>query len=83
MAAHDQPSDPTFITPVSRVLGGTDLGRTTAFHRDVKKVNAIKMRVFAIPEPDGHTLRFGQSFGAPAESPPLGLLERIMPEPFE
>jgi predicted enzyme related to lactoylglutathione lyase len=151
VAAHDQPSDPTIITPVSRLLGSTDLGRTAAFYRDVlgfqvrrpdgeprlvdvilgkarlrfgasddgpgdrhgarrpgpavvffetndvarlhavirgrggsasepENVNAIKMRVFEIRDPDGHTLWFGQSFAAPAESPALGLLERIMPE---
>lgn len=83
MAAHDLPSDPTIITPVSRLLGSTDLGRTAAFYRDVEKDNAIKMRMFEVRDPDGHAPWFGQSYAASAESPALGLLERTMPEPFE
>jgi catechol 2,3-dioxygenase-like lactoylglutathione lyase family enzyme len=139
------------ITPVSRLLGATDLARTSAFYQDVlafevlgaedeahaievvsgkarirfgrhdhapnhwdeprpigsaivffevdnveathaairqrggrpsalEDVNALKMRVFEIRDPDGHTLWFGQSFDEPDKPAPKGLLEKIMPE---
>jgi catechol 2,3-dioxygenase-like lactoylglutathione lyase family enzyme len=144
-------SEFTIITPVSRLLGATDLARSSAFYRDVLgfqvhasngtpdavdvvlgqarirfgahdygpgdwdeprppgavivffetdnvealhaavrrrggkpselgNVNRIKMRVFEIRDPDGHTLWFGQSFDAPDKPRPRGLLEKIMPE---
>jgi catechol 2,3-dioxygenase-like lactoylglutathione lyase family enzyme len=147
----DQPIESTIITPVSRMLGTTDLARTAAFYRDVlgfqvrpsegepgtvevvsgqarirfgshdygpsdweaprqpgsaiiffesdnvegmhaavqarggrpsepESVNAIKMRVFEIRDPDGHTLWFGQSFSQPDQPAPRGLMEKIMPE---
>jgi len=145
---------PTIIAPVSRLLGATDLTRTSVFYRDVlgfeirrsagdtssieavlgqarlhfgssdygandwheprppgsavlffetddvegvhaaararggtptglEKVNGIKMCVFEIRDPDGHTLWFGQSFDEPDAPKPQGLLEQAMPElPF-
>jgi len=47
---------------------------------DLEKVNAIKMRVFEIRDPDGHTLWFGQSFHEPGKRAPRGLLEKALPE---
>lgn len=47
---------------------------------ELEKVNAFKMRVFEIRDPDGHTLWFGQSFDEPDKAAPRGLLEKIMPE---
>jgi catechol 2,3-dioxygenase-like lactoylglutathione lyase family enzyme len=141
----------TIIAPVSRLLGSTDLPRTTAFYRDVlgfkvetsrddggtaevvqgrahirfgakdyppgdwdrpraagaavvffetndvegfhaairarggtpselENVNGIKMRVFEIRDPDGHTLWFGQSLDEADQPRPPGLLEKIIPE---
>jgi uncharacterized glyoxalase superfamily protein PhnB len=45
----------------------------------IEKVNWIKMRMFEIRDPDGHTLWFGQSYHAP--NPPVArhLLRQIMP----
>ncbi len=48
----------------------------------LEKVNWIKMRMFEIRDPDGHTLWFGQSFDEP-DPHQLGkrpMLEKIMPE---
>jgi len=46
----------------------------------IEHVNGIKMRVFEIRDPDGHTLWFGQPL-AEADTPrPPGLVEKIMPE---
>jgi predicted enzyme related to lactoylglutathione lyase len=55
-----------------RARGGTPSG--------LERVNGIKMRVFEIRDPDGHTLWFGESFDRPCETRPAGLLEKIMPE---
>ena len=47
---------------------------------ELEKVNWIKMRMFEIKDPDGHTLWFGQSFQQP-DSPRAAeyQLEKIMP----
>jgi uncharacterized glyoxalase superfamily protein PhnB len=47
---------------------------------DMQKVNWLKMRMFEIQDPDGHTLWFGQSFQEPSLAPsPDRMLRRIMP----
>jgi catechol 2,3-dioxygenase-like lactoylglutathione lyase family enzyme len=46
---------------------------------EIEKVNGIKMRLFEVRDPDGHTLWFGQSYNVPDAPAPRGLLERIMP----
>ncbi len=47
---------------------------------EIEKVNWIKMRMFAVRDPDGHTLWFGQSYDVPVKPvPPQGLL-MILPE---
>ena len=55
-----------------RARGGTP----TALER----VNGIKMRVFEIRDPNGHTLWFGQSFTEPDKPRPTGMVEKLMPE---
>jgi catechol 2,3-dioxygenase-like lactoylglutathione lyase family enzyme len=48
---------------------------------ELEKVNGIKMRMFEIRDPDGHTLWFGQSFQEPdPEQDPLGQLQQLLPE---
>jgi uncharacterized glyoxalase superfamily protein PhnB len=47
---------------------------------DVEDVNWIKLRVFEVRDPDGHTLWFGQSFDEPPARGSRSLLEKIMPE---
>ena len=47
---------------------------------EVAKVNWIKMRMFEVRDPDGHTLWFGQSFQEPGPSDPLPLLRKALPE---
>ncbi len=46
----------------------------------VEDVNGIKLRVFQVQDPDGHTLWFGQSFDVPDAPRPEGQLTTIMPE---
>lgn len=46
---------------------------------EVEKVNWIKMQMFSVRDPDGHTLWFGQSYDAPDSPAPRGLLRQIMP----
>lgn len=49
-----------------------------------EKVNGIKMRMFEIRDPDGHTLWFGQSYHQPEATRPRPLLEKALPElPFD
>ena len=55
-----------------RARGGTP----TALER----VNGIKMRVFEIRDPNGHTLWFGQSFTESDKPRPTGMVEKLMPE---
>lgn len=48
---------------------------------EVESVNGIKMRMFEIRDPDGHTLWFGQSFDQPHTPPDSRrMCEVIMPE---
>ncbi len=50
----------------------------------LEKVNGIKMRMFEIRDPDGHTLWFGQSYHQPDIPRPRPLLEKALPEmPFD
>jgi uncharacterized glyoxalase superfamily protein PhnB len=46
---------------------------------ELEKVNWIKMQMFQIQDPDGHTLWFGQSFHQPDKPAPRQLLWQIMP----
>jgi catechol 2,3-dioxygenase-like lactoylglutathione lyase family enzyme len=45
----------------------------------IEKVNGIKMRVFQVTDPDGHTLWFGQSYDAPHASSQRRMLQQILP----
>lgn len=45
----------------------------------IEWVNRVKMRVFEVRDPDGHTLWFGQSYDAPDTPRPRHMMERIMP----
>ena len=48
---------------------------------ELEKVNWIKMRVFQVHDPDGHTLWFGQSFQEPdREKDPSRQLQQMLPE---
>jgi uncharacterized glyoxalase superfamily protein PhnB len=48
---------------------------------ELEKVNWIKMRVFEVRDPDGHTLWFGQSFQEPEQGKdPLRQLQQMLPE---
>lgn len=48
---------------------------------EMEKVNWIKMRMFEVRDPDGHTLWFGQSFQQPSPRPePLKQLRKALPE---
>ena len=46
----------------------------------IEKVNWIKMRMFEIRDPDGHTLWFGQSYQEPTTPVPPPMLEKSLPE---
>lgn len=45
----------------------------------IEKVNWIKMQMFAIRDPDGHTLWFGQSYHREHQPNPQRLLEKAIP----
>lgn len=47
---------------------------------ELAEVNWIKMRVFEVRDPDGHTLWFGQSYGGPETPRPQQQMRTIMPE---
>src|ERR1035438_278943 len=47
---------------------------------EVEKVNWIKMEMFEIRDPDGHTLWFGQSYHQPHRPGPPPMLEKALPE---
>lgn len=47
---------------------------------ELEKVNWIKMRMFEVRDPDGHTLWFGQSYDEPDARRPQGLLCKSLPE---
>jgi catechol 2,3-dioxygenase-like lactoylglutathione lyase family enzyme len=46
---------------------------------ELENVNWLKMRMFKIRDPDGHSLWFGQSFHQPDQPRPRPMLEQIMP----
>jgi predicted enzyme related to lactoylglutathione lyase len=47
---------------------------------EIEKVNWIKMRLFAIRDPDGHTLWFGQSYDEPCQPKPSPMMHKTLPE---
>jgi uncharacterized glyoxalase superfamily protein PhnB len=47
---------------------------------ELEKANWIKMRVFEVRDPDGHTLWFAQSFQEPELPRPEPMLRQILPE---
>jgi len=47
---------------------------------EIEKVNWIKMRMFEIRDPDGHTLWFGQSYDEPGRARPPAMMLRTLPE---
>ena len=51
---------------------------------EIEKVNWIKMQMFEIHDPDGHTLWFGQSYDQPDSSSCSLLMRKALPElPFD
>lgn len=51
---------------------------------ELEKVNWIKMRVFQVRDPDGHTLWFAQSYSVDFPTRPRGMLYKAMPDiPFD
>jgi catechol 2,3-dioxygenase-like lactoylglutathione lyase family enzyme len=46
---------------------------------EIEKVNWIKLRLFAVRDPDGHTLWFGQSYAEPFDSRPAGMMQKTLP----
>lgn len=51
---------------------------------ELEKVNWIKMRMFEIRDPDGHTLWFGQSYDQPHAPGPSPVMRKALPElPFD
>jgi catechol 2,3-dioxygenase-like lactoylglutathione lyase family enzyme len=47
---------------------------------DPEKVNWIKMRMFEIRDPDGHTLWFGQSYDNPDAHAPSPMMQKALPQ---
>jgi len=47
---------------------------------EIEKVNWIKMRMFEIRDPDGHTLWFGQSYDKPHSPRPSPMMLQALPE---
>jgi predicted enzyme related to lactoylglutathione lyase len=47
---------------------------------ELEKVNWIKMEMFEVRDPDGHTLWFGQSFDHPHTPGPPPMLKKSLPE---
>ena len=51
---------------------------------ELAKVNWIKMRMFEIRDPDGHTLWFGQSYDKPHTPAPSPMMRKALPQlPFD
>jgi catechol 2,3-dioxygenase-like lactoylglutathione lyase family enzyme len=46
----------------------------------LERVNWIKMEMFQLTDPDGHTLWFGQSFHVPNETTPEPMMWKALPE---
>jgi uncharacterized glyoxalase superfamily protein PhnB len=71
-----QTGDVAAMHSVIRVRGGMS--------SDLEKVNWIKMQVFEIRDPDGHTLWFGQSYDQPHTPTPSPITQKALPElPFD
>lgn len=47
---------------------------------ELERVNWIKMRVFQVRDPDGHTLWFGQSYNVDFPPRPRGMIYKAMPD---
>ena len=47
---------------------------------ELEKVNWIKMRMFEIRDPDGHTLWFGQSYDVPHSPVSAPMMQKALPE---
>jgi uncharacterized glyoxalase superfamily protein PhnB len=70
-----QTSDVDAMHAAIRAHGGTP--------SELQKVNWIKMRMFEIRDPDGHTLWFGQSYDHPHRPGPSPMMRKALPElPF-
>lgn len=71
-----QTDDVAAMHAAIRARGGTP--------SQLEKVNWIKMRMFEIRDPDGHTLWFGQSYDEPERPSPPPLMRQALPElPFD
>jgi catechol 2,3-dioxygenase-like lactoylglutathione lyase family enzyme len=71
-----QTDDVQAMQAAIRARGGTP--------SELEKVNWIKMQMFEIRDPDGHTLWFGQSYNVVFPPPPPPLLSKALPElPFD
>jgi len=46
---------------------------------EIARVNWIKMRMFEVHDPDGHTLWFGQSFNKPHDEKPNAMFRQALP----
>jgi catechol 2,3-dioxygenase-like lactoylglutathione lyase family enzyme len=64
--------DVAAIHAATRARGGTP--------SQMEKVNWIKMRMFEIRDPDGHTLWFGQSYDKPHQAVPAPMMRKALPE---
>ncbi|MCW5965080.1 MAG: VOC family protein [Bryobacterales bacterium] len=47
---------------------------------EVAELNWLKLRVFSVVDPDGHTLWFGTSYAEPVQVPPAPQLRKALPE---
>lgn len=72
-----------FLTDdVSSMHGAIRAGGGTP--SELEKVNWIKMRMFEIRDPDGHTLWFGQSYNVEFPPRPAPMMRKALPElPFD
>ena len=67
-----QTDDVQAMQAAIRARGGTP--------SELEKVNWIKMQMFEIRDPDGHTLWFGQSYDVPHTPSPRRMLQKALPE---
>jgi len=67
-----QTDDVAAMHAAIRARGGTP--------SELEKVNWIKMRMFEIRDPDGHTLWFGQSYDVPHSPAPAPMMRQALPE---
>ena len=72
-----------------RSVGGAGIGSGVILAgggkpSELQDINFIKMRVFEIRDPDGHTLWFGQSYDEPVKPQPSPMMLKGLPElPFD